>query len=180
MHIHPRKAVFNRRNKDIENPMRAPPPLPADSESPGKKSYPQPPKYPGGPRTRYCGFWVLRNPGGNLGVLGSRQPVDDPFDIKFSGTGGLRTDISTANGWLTTSADYTFPQAIMVWVQLAYSVRGDSYEIVVNSQSVATADYNGGLPLVQGRAPPSGRRCRSAQRTSVAAGRHSTSIRRCP
>ncbi len=94
-------------------------------------------------------FWGLPTAGGgSLGVLGSRQPSDGSFDLKFSGTSGLHSDIGTGGSWLTTGADYTFPQPVTNWIHVAYIVRSDSYEIVVNGQSVATGTYTAALPLL--------------------------------
>ena len=61
-------------------------------------------------------FWALPTDGGAGGILGSRQPVDSSFDVKFSGTSGLHADIGTGDSWLTTGADYTFPQPVTNWV----------------------------------------------------------------
>jgi len=94
-------------------------------------------------------FWALpTGTSSTLGVLGSRQPGEASFDVKFSGINGLQADIGDGNSWLA-SGSYQFPQPIADWVHVAYVVRPTSYEILINGQPVATNTLSGpGLPLL--------------------------------
>jgi hypothetical protein len=96
-------------------------------------------------------FWGLPAAGGGfLGVLATRSPQDAGFDATFSGgTAGLHADIGDGAGnWLTTAADYAFPQPVTNWVHVAYVVRTNSYEIVVNGQSAVSGDLVGTAVLI--------------------------------
>ncbi len=95
-------------------------------------------------------FWALPSgSGGTMGVIGSRQPSENGFDVKFTGTSGVHGDIGTGAGWLTTGADYQFPSPVTNWVHIAYVLQPDSYQIVVNGQLAASNTLSGGdLPLL--------------------------------
>ncbi len=82
------------------------------------------------------------------GIVGSREPSDAGFDLKFNGTAGVHADIGDGSSWLTTSADYTFSRPITNWVHVAYVVSAVSYMIVVNGRAVLTNSLSGGLPIL--------------------------------
>jgi hypothetical protein len=83
-----------------------------------------------------------------MDVVGTRNPSDYGFDMKFQGGTKIHGDIGTGNTWITNSADASFPYSTNTLYQVAYTVTQTGYAIYVNGVQVGRGTYPSNTPLL--------------------------------
>jgi hypothetical protein len=84
---------------------------------------------------------------GTLGLLGSRSPSDDSYDLKFS-SGFIYADIGNGSSWIVTAAKVAYPYTAGNWYHIASVVTQTNYIFYVNGTAVGGGSYANSTPLL--------------------------------
>ncbi|MDB6023210.1 MAG: hypothetical protein JWQ04_3067, partial [Pedosphaera sp.] len=88
------------------------------------------------------------DPGAAIGMIGSRKPADNSFDMKFYQGNKVQADIGDGSAWLITSAAAPLPYTVGVWYHVACVVTHTNCTIFINGVQAGGGSYAPGTPVL--------------------------------